>query len=95
MSDLQEYIENRKKTDPEFAESYDSGYKEFKIGVILREARRKSGLTQEELARRIRAATGWWCGWPVTIPDTWTRALPPTQRNSLVQTEKGCQIIFH
>lgn len=54
MSDLQEYIKNRKKMDREFAESYDSGYEEFKIGVILREARRESGLTQEELARRIR-----------------------------------------
>ncbi len=54
MSDLQKYIENRKKSDPEFAKSYDSGYEEFKIGVILREARRQSGLTQEELARRIR-----------------------------------------
>jgi len=54
MSDLQNYIENRKKSDSEFAMSYDSRYEEFKIGVILREARRKSGLTQEELARRIR-----------------------------------------
>ena len=52
--DLQRYIENRKKSDSEFAKSYDSGYEEFRIGVILREARRKSGLTQEELARRIR-----------------------------------------
>jgi HTH-type transcriptional regulator/antitoxin HipB len=54
MSDLQKYIENRKKSDQEFAKSYDPGYEELKIGVILREARRKSGLTQEELARRIR-----------------------------------------
>ena len=55
MSDLQQrYIENRKKSEPEYAESYDSGYEEFKIGVILRKARRKSGLTQEKLARRIR-----------------------------------------
>jgi HTH-type transcriptional regulator/antitoxin HipB len=53
MSDLQKYIENRKKSDSDFAENYDSGYKEFKIGVILRDARRKSGLTQEELARRL------------------------------------------
>ena len=53
MSDLQKYVENRKKRDLEFAKSYDSGYEEFKIGVVLREARRKSGLTQEELARRI------------------------------------------
>jgi len=54
MSDLQKYIEIRKKKDPEFAESYDSGYEEFKIGVLLREARKKSGLTQEELARRVK-----------------------------------------
>jgi HTH-type transcriptional regulator/antitoxin HipB len=52
MSDLQKYIEKRKKQDSEFAESYDSGYEEFKIGVFIREARKKSGLTQEELARR-------------------------------------------
>ena len=54
MSDLKNYIENRKKKDSEFAESYESGYKEFKIGVLLREAREKSGLTQEELARRVK-----------------------------------------
>jgi HTH-type transcriptional regulator/antitoxin HipB len=54
MSDLHKYIEKRKKSDSEFAMSYDSGYDEFKIGFVLREARRKSGLTQEELARRIR-----------------------------------------
>ena len=39
MSDLQKNIEKRKKSDSEFATSYDSGYEEFKIGVILREAR--------------------------------------------------------
>jgi len=54
MSDLEKYIENRKKNDPEFAEAYDSGYEEFKIGVLIREARKKSGLTQEELARRAK-----------------------------------------
>ena len=54
MSDLQKYIETRKKKDPGFVGSYDSGYEEFKIGVLLREARQKSGLTQEELARRVK-----------------------------------------
>ena len=39
MSDLQKYIEKRKKSDSEFAKSYDSGYEEFKIGVILLPAR--------------------------------------------------------
>lgn len=52
-SDLQKYISKRKKRDPEFAEDYEIGYKQFKLGVILREAREKAGLTQEELARRM------------------------------------------
>jgi len=53
MSDLQKYIEKRKVRDKEFREGFDSGYEEFKIGVLLRMARQKAGLTQEELARLI------------------------------------------
>jgi len=53
MSDLQKYISKRKKRDPEFAEDYEIGYEQFKLGVLLREAREKAGLTQEELARRM------------------------------------------
>lgn len=53
MSDLQKYIEKRKALDPEFAENYDSGYEQFKIGVLLRQARQEVGLTQEELADRL------------------------------------------
>ncbi len=54
MSDLQKYINKRKKVDPEFALDYDKGFNDFKIGLLLKTAREKSGLTQEELARRIR-----------------------------------------
>ena len=53
MSDLQEYINSRKARDPEFAKGFDSGYKQFKIGVILKQAREEAGLTQEEVARRL------------------------------------------
>lgn len=53
MSDLRLYIENRRKRDPEFAEGFDKGYQEFKLGVLLRQAREEAGLTQEELAQRI------------------------------------------
>ena len=53
MSDLRVYIENRKKSDPEFSENFEQGYQEFKLGVVLRQAREEAGLTQEELARRI------------------------------------------
>ena len=48
MSDLQKYIAKRKKRDPEFAKDYEIGYQNFKIGVILRQMRKDSGITQEE-----------------------------------------------
>ena len=54
MSDLKKYINKRKKSDKAFAEGYDEGYDEFKIGIMLKEAREKSGLTQEELAKRVK-----------------------------------------
>jgi ribosome-binding protein aMBF1 (putative translation factor) len=53
MSDLQKYIKKRKARDPEFAKEFDSGYEQFKIGVMLKQAREDAGLTQEELARRL------------------------------------------
>ena len=54
MSDLQKYIKNRKKIDSEFALGFDEGYEEFKIGLVLKNAREESGLTQEELAKKIK-----------------------------------------
>ena len=53
MSDLQKYIKKRKVQDPEFAKNFDSGYEQFKIGVILKQAREEAGMTQEELAARL------------------------------------------
>ena len=53
MSDLNKYVKKRKKRDRKFAEGYEEGYEQLKIGVMLREARLSAGLTQEELARRI------------------------------------------
>ena len=53
MSDLQKYIKKRKKRDKEFAENYDEGFENFKIGVLLRQARESEGITQEEIARRL------------------------------------------
>jgi ribosome-binding protein aMBF1 (putative translation factor) len=54
MSDLKKYIADRKKKDAEFSKGFDEGYEQFKIGVILRQAREASGLTQEELALRLK-----------------------------------------
>jgi len=54
MSDLKKYINKRKASDPDFAQGYDVGLEEFKIGLVLRQEREKSGLTQEELAKKIK-----------------------------------------
>ena len=51
MSDVERYIARRKKTHPEFANGFEEGYREFEIGVLLRQARKEAGLTQEQLAR--------------------------------------------
>lgn len=53
MSDLQRYIEKRKARDIEFAEGFEEGYANFRIGVLLRQAREAAGLTQEEIALRL------------------------------------------
>jgi ribosome-binding protein aMBF1 (putative translation factor) len=54
MSDLKKYVERRKAKDPEFAKEYDAGYQQFKIGVMLKQARLDAGITQEELAARLK-----------------------------------------
>ena len=53
MSDLKKYIKKRKARDSKFANDFDSGYENFKIGVMLQQARKEAGLTQEELAIRL------------------------------------------
>ena len=54
MSDLRKYIDGRKKRDSEFASDFDEGYDQFKVGAMLRQARESVGLTQEELAQRLK-----------------------------------------
>jgi DNA-binding XRE family transcriptional regulator len=53
MSDLRRYAEKRILSDTEFAEDFELGYANFKIGVMLRQARESAGLTQEDVARRL------------------------------------------
>lgn len=54
MDDLEKYIEKRKKRSPIFADGFETGYEQFKIGVMLRAAREEAGLSQDELAGRLR-----------------------------------------
>jgi HTH-type transcriptional regulator / antitoxin HipB len=52
--DAEKYIERRKRTDKTFARDFDAGYEEFKVGLMLRQAREAAGVTQETLARMTR-----------------------------------------
>ncbi len=54
MSDLTRYIEKRKQVDTEFALDFEEGYANFRIGVLLRQAREAAGLTQDEVAQRLQ-----------------------------------------
>lgn len=53
MSDVERHIEERRRRDPEFAEGFDAGFTDFKIGVLLRQTREAAGLTQEQVARQL------------------------------------------
>lgn len=50
MSDVKRYIQKRTKRN----KGFETGYATFKIGVMLRQAREASGMTQEEVAIRLR-----------------------------------------
>lgn len=53
MSDLTGCIKKRKTRDKDFARDYDEGFRDFKIGALLKDMRIKSGLTQTEAAKRL------------------------------------------
>jgi len=53
MSDLKQYIAKRKERDGEFAKNFEDGFGEFKIGEMLKMARKETGLTQEEVAQAM------------------------------------------
>ena len=50
MDDLDKFINEQKISDPEF----EKGYKNFKIGVLLRQARVEAGLTQDDIAQKLK-----------------------------------------
>ncbi len=54
MDELQGFIDEQKAVDPEFAASFDEGYKHFKIGVLLKQARTNAGMTQDEIAEKLK-----------------------------------------
>ena len=52
--DLDKYISRRKRADSKFAANFEGGYEEFKVGILLRQAREQAGITQEVLAQRTK-----------------------------------------
>jgi HTH-type transcriptional regulator / antitoxin HipB len=54
MSDVERYIERRKRKNPRFEKNFESGYRAFEFSVMLRQAREQAGVTQETIARKLR-----------------------------------------
>ena len=53
MSDLKKYITKRKSDSPDFAEGFNEGYQNLRIGLMLKQARLQAGLTQSQVAQAI------------------------------------------
>ena len=53
MDDLEKYIKERKENSEEFANDFEEGYDNFRIGYLLKRARKSAGITQEELANKL------------------------------------------
>lgn len=51
--DLDDYILERKEKDVDFAKDFDTGYEDFKIGMMIKEMRLENGMTQEQLAEKL------------------------------------------
>jgi ribosome-binding protein aMBF1 (putative translation factor) len=54
MDDLEKYIHKRKKNSRDFANNFEERYENFKIGILLKQARQEAGLTQEEIAEKLK-----------------------------------------
>jgi len=54
MDDLDKFIKEEKRLDPEFQKGFQEGYRNFKIGVLLHQARQEAGLTQDEIAKKLK-----------------------------------------
>ena len=54
MSDLKKYINKRKQQDPEYWKDFDEKFETFKLGVLLKQARKDAGLTQDQIAKELQ-----------------------------------------
>jgi HTH-type transcriptional regulator / antitoxin HipB len=63
LDDLDRFIAQQLKDDPEFAEAYEEERRTGEIGLLLSRARQEAGLTQEELAKRTGTTRSVVCRW--------------------------------
>ncbi len=54
MSDFQKYKAKRMQNHPEFWENYEERLETFQIGMLLKQARKEAGLTQEQIASELK-----------------------------------------
>ena len=54
MIEFNNYLQNRLNKNKKLEKDFWVGYEDFKFGVLLKEARIEAGLTQEELAKKLK-----------------------------------------
>ena len=54
MIEFRDYIEQKIKENPSLKDTLWDGYEDFKVGVLLKEARKNAGLTQEHIAGKLK-----------------------------------------
>jgi len=54
MSDLKKFIDDSKQQHPVEFSNFDKEYETFKLGVLLKQARSEAGLTQDEVAKKLK-----------------------------------------
>ena len=54
VDDLDRHIQEEKKANPEYWEGYEERYEKYKLGVILKMARKEAKMTQEEVAKKMK-----------------------------------------
>ena len=54
MSDVERYIEKRKKRSAVFTKGFETGCDAFEFSIMLRLAREHAGITREMIAKKLR-----------------------------------------
>ncbi len=81
MSDVEKYIAKRKAESEYFAKHFETGYENFKIGFLLRQAREETGVTQEKLtSENLLHETPWECYGAFKNDPTWGELFDDIER---------------